>query len=177
MRKEFLFLLGILLAGCASMNDALTPGSSVVKDEFDGTLIVRQPPVGASSSFSEHVHSLGFEWFSREPNKVYLDTGAHFGARTGGMIGLSFNVDGEIFSAEQANPFTRRDRQTYKESARFAVTFDQFRRIASANVVKMRIDGLGVSTVSSFGRGTGSGAMVTPKLAPFVEQVLQIKSR
>ncbi len=170
MRWPVVALL-FLLSGCASMNDALTPSPSTIRDDFDGTTLVRQPPVGASSSFSEPVHSLGFEWFARDSGRVYLNVGAHFGARTGGMIALSFNADGEIFRAEQSNPFTKRDRETYKESARFSVTFDQFQKIASAQVVKMRVDGLGESTVSSFGPGTGAGAQVTVKFAPFLEQV------
>jgi len=163
--------LFFLLSGCASMNDALTPSPSTLKDDFDGTTIVRQPPVGASSSFSEPIHSLGFEWFTRDPGRVYLNVGAHFSARTGGMTGLSFNADGEIFRAEQSNPFTKRERDIYKESSRFSVTFDQFQRIASAQVVKMRVDGLGEATVSSFGPRTGSGAQVTLKFAPFLEQI------
>jgi len=167
--------LCFLLSACASMNDALTPSSSTIKDEFDGTLIVRQPPVGASSAFSEPIHSLGFEWFVRDPVRVYLSVGAHFSARTGGMTGLSFNADGQIFRAEQTNPFTKRERDIYTESARFSVTFDQFQRIAAANIVKMRVGGLGESTVSSFGPGTGAGAHVTLKFTPFLEQVRVVR--
>jgi len=163
-------LCSLLLVGCASY-DALTPSASTVTDGLDGTLVVRQPRVAASSSFSEPIHTLGFEWFARDPGLVYLDAGADFGARTGGIIGLSFNADGEVFRADQPNPLTKRDRETHTESSRFSVTFDHFQKIASARIVKMRFDGLGENTMSSFGPGTGPRAYVTAKFAPFLEQV------
>jgi len=97
---------------------------------------VRQPRVAASSSFSEPIHTLGFEWFARDPGLVYLDAGADFGARNGAVVIAYRQRRWRGFRADQPNPLTKRDRETHTESSRFSVTFDHFQKIASARIVK-----------------------------------------
>jgi hypothetical protein len=48
---------------------------SLVKDDFDGSIIVRQTPVSASSSMSEAWHTLGFSWNQKTPNIIYITAG------------------------------------------------------------------------------------------------------
>jgi hypothetical protein len=168
MRHAAALCLAFLLCACAATNDMLTPSASTFTDDFDGSKIVRQAPVGASGSFSEPVQTLGFEWTAKDPEWVYLTAGVAFGARSGLVTGLAFNADGGFITAEQASPFVKSQYRT--QSGVFRVSLHDFERIASAKVVKMRIDGAGQYTVSSFGPEAG-GAIVTTKFAPFLDQV------
>src|SRR3981189_173457 len=86
-------LFATLIGGCAATNDALTPSARLIKDDFDGALIVRQPPVGAASSMSETIHVLGFEWSQKTPDTVFVTAGLQ-GTRA--IHALAFNADGRL---------------------------------------------------------------------------------
>ena len=76
-RIATMLLAGLLVAGCASMNNAMTPSSHVMTDDFDGTAIIRQAPVSSSSSLAEGWHTLGFEWGQKTPDLVFITAGTN----------------------------------------------------------------------------------------------------
>jgi hypothetical protein len=167
MQRIFAMLL-VLIAGCAGYNDAMTPSAITFVDDFDNSTVVRQRPVSAASGLSEGFNTLGFEWLARDPGRVYLTAGVAWGGRSGLVTGLAFNLGGEIITAQSASAFTTA--KYAQESSVFAISLADFERIASAPVVKMRVDGAGQYTVSSFGPGAGM-AIVNTKFSPFLEQV------
>ncbi|KHT61474.1 hypothetical protein RJ45_22750 [Photobacterium gaetbulicola] len=163
---RFLSLMfAMCLAGCASMNDALTPTVSVDIDNFDGRVIVTQPPVSSSSSLSEGWHTLGFQWQSAAPKKVYLEVGKS------GIVnieGVEFNVDGEfIRDIPTASSLTNYGDWSTR---RFVIPISQFKKLASAQDVKMKVMTIDSYSVSSFGVSV-SGAVVNTKFAPFMTEV------
>jgi len=169
--------LVIALAGCASQefNDALTPSVELIKDDFDGTLILRQKPVGATSSMSEPVHTLGFEWLQKDPDRIYVTAGV-FG--THAVIGVAFNADGFVMKdLERASYTTSFKGQDFyrSSSSRFVMTWVDFLRVANARSVKMRVSRINDYATSSFGPDH-PGAIVNTKLAPFVAQVQALRA-
>ncbi|MFK3012684.1 hypothetical protein ITH93_24310, partial [Salmonella enterica subsp. enterica serovar Weltevreden] len=94
-----------MLAGCANVNDAMTPSMLAEKDSFDGSLIISQAPVSASSSLTECWHTMGFQWNQKFPDVVFLEVG------TNGITnveGVEFNVDGKIITnIDQASVLTK----------------------------------------------------------------------
>jgi len=169
--KTSILALVVVLAGCASTMDAMTPSASVIKDDFDGTIIVRQPLVNAASSLSEPFHTLGFEWYQRTPDAVFVTAGFATGVRS--IQAVAFNADGKVIQGlKPASVLTDFDRAggLASSSRRFEMRLDDFVVIATADVVKMRVEGINDYTVSSFGPGAGI-AVVNMKFAPFLEQV------
>ncbi len=170
------------LAGCAgsdfgnSMNDALTPSASVMKDDFDGSVIVRQRPVGATSSFTEPMYQLGFDWTQKTPDRAYFTVGM---AGIQSVTGLAFNADGKVIEAVDASHTTDFDtRGTYAMTTsirRFSVPWSDFVAIAKARSVKMKVSRVNDYGVSSFGPDNPN-AVVNVKFAPFIEQVEKIRS-
>lgn len=158
-----------LMAGCAATNDALTPSLVTIKDEFDGSLIVRQVPVSAASSLGEAWHTLGFEWTQKTPDTVYLTAGAR------GIVNvekLAFNADGRILDNIRTASATTEYGQW--STRRFAIPWDDFLVVASAKSVKMRVSTINEYTVSSF--GPTHPATVDSKIAPFVVRVKELRT-
>jgi len=177
MNRLICLILTTLLTGCASMQDAMTPSAAVIKDDFDGKIIVRQAPVGAASSLGETFHSLGFEWTEKFPNTVFLTAGFALGVRS--IQDVAFNADGRIVDKiKQASVLTDFERAGSATSSyrRFEMSLEDFRIIANAKEVKMRVGGINDYTVSSFGPATGAGAAVTLKFRPFLEQIEAVRS-
>lgn len=166
----FLIIL-LLITGCASLNDAVTPSLKVERDSFDSTLRVYQPPV-SSSGISEPMHTLGFEWSERTPDVVYVTVGAY------GIVNISdveFNVDGEIVqTAETASSNT--DYGSTIDTAdfstrRFMLPIDDFVRVMSANTVKMKVVHIDTYSVSSFGSGVSGMRTINTKIQPFLDEL------
>lgn len=161
---------GSLLIGCAATNDALTPSLAVIKDDFDGKLIVRQEPVSSASSISEAWHTLGFDWTEKTPDTVYLTAGAK------GIVnieGLAFNADGRVYDNIKTASATTEYGQW--STRRFAISWNDFLAIANAKSVKMRISKINDYTVSSF--GPAHPATVDSKIPPFVARVQELRAR
>ena len=170
-----LTVIAALLAGCASMNDSLTPSLRVEKDSFDGAVVARQPSVGASAEFAEARHMLAFDWNQRTPDIVYVTAGA-LGARA--ITGLAFNADGKMIdNLKEASYVTDRDVTRYGTTAerRFAMAWPDFLALVNARSVKMRVSRINDYTVSSFGPDHG-GAIVNTKLLPFAEKVRELRA-
>jgi hypothetical protein len=168
--KKLLRCALALLAGCADMNDAMTPSLRAEKDNFDGATIVRQPSVGASSTLGEPRYTLGFDWNSRTPGIVYVTAGA-LGATA--ITALAFNADGQVIeNLKEASVVTDREFSRYGTFAerRFAMSWEQFLAVVNARSVKMRVSRLNDYGVSSFGPDH-FGAIVNTKLKPFAEKV------
>jgi len=156
-----------LLSGCASMSDALTPSALTLVDQFDGNVIVRQSPVEAASNIGEPSHILGFEWNQKFPDIIFITAGSIRGPRP--IQNIAFNADGTII--ENLKPATNlTDVRESRGARRFEMPLAQFQAIASAKVVKMRLEASNAYTVSSFGSGSGT-AIVNLKFTPFLEKV------
>jgi hypothetical protein len=177
MNRLICLILTALVTGCAGMQDAMTPSASVIRDDFDGKMIVRQAPVSAASSLGEPFHTLGFEWTEKYPNTIFITTGFAFGLRS--IQDVAFNADGRIVDKiKQASVLTEFDRfgTATSSSRRFEMSLEDFRIIANAQEVKMRMGSINDYTVSSFGPATGVGAAVNTKFRPFLDQIEAIRS-
>lgn len=171
MKHSYAFaLLAMLAAGCAPMKEALTPSTEVVKDEFDGSLLVRQPPAGAASGVREPWHTLGFEWSQKTPDTVYLMVGAN-GA--GNISAVAFNADGRVI--DNAKPVSAFADYSQVPTRRFSMPWSSFLALAEAGSVKMKIVRLDEYTVSSFGAKHESAA-VNPRIASFVAKVREVRA-
>jgi len=167
LRSLFVFVI----AGCTSMNDALTPSLQLIKDDFDGSLIVRQQPVSAASGLSDTWHTLGFEWSQKTPNVVYVTAGVQ---GITNIFELAFNADGRIIgNLKMASAQTDYGQWSTR---RFAMSWDEFLAVAAAKEVKMRVSRANDYTVSSFGPAHPN-ALVNAKLVPFVEKVRDLRVR
>jgi hypothetical protein len=152
--KRLLWVLAVFAAaGCASTTETATaPGLQVFKDDFDGSTIVRQVPVGAGSSSLEDWSALGFEWKSKFPDRIVVTAGSK------GVIKItevSFEVDSEaIESLKAVSEFTDHGNATAPErvsTRRFEMSWTDFVRMATAKSVRMKIVGASEIFVTSFG--------------------------
>lgn len=169
--KHMTYLLMLLLfTGCASLNDSLTPSMSVMKDDFDGSIVVRQSPVSSSSGMSEGWHTLGFEWNQKSPDIIFITAGTN---GTVNITDVEFNADGKIISdIKMASIITEYGKWSTR---RFSMPWSDFLKIANAKSVKMKVVKLNSYTVSSFG-SANSGAVVNTKIPPFVEKVRELRT-
>ena len=152
-----------LLNSCQTMNSAMVPSARTSSDDFDGSKIVRQEPVSSSSSLTEDWHTLGFDWSSRTPDKVFLTAGVR---GTNNVFGLAFNAGGKLITAQPASLTTEYGPWSTR---RFVVSFREFEAIANAPLVKMKVSGANAYGVSSFGSSTN--AVVGTKFPSFLQQV------
>ena len=169
MRTSFavLALLGAF-AGCASMNNAMTPSAKLVKDDFDGKVMVVQEPVSAASSaLKEAWHTLGFEWKQAAPDKIFITVGVN---GVDNISAVEFNADGQFLKGFQAtSPITNYGQWSTR---RFEMGIKDFLTVAQANDVKMKVVEIDKYSVSSFGK-TKPLAIVTGKFDPFLELLKQ----
>lgn len=169
MRKVLLILTVLLVAGCATMNDAMTPSLEVIKDDFDNALIVRQSPVSSASTMSEAWHTLGFEWNQKNQDIIFITAGAN------GIVNITdvaFNADGQVIaSIKPASTITEYGQWSTR---RFSMSWNDFLRVANAKSVKMKVVRVNDYTVSSF--GPEHPATVDSKIAPFVQKVREYRS-
>lgn len=158
-----------MLIGCASFNAALTPSLRVEKDEFDGSTIVYQPPVSAASSLNEGWHQLGFEWSSKWKYNVFIIVGV---SGVHNITSVDFKVDGEIIeNIKEASKLT--DYGENISTRRFVTSLSNFKKIAEAKNVKMKVSGIDNYSVSTF--GVGSSAPIISKFKPFVEKINELQ--
>lgn len=155
--------LSLTLASCASMNDSLTPSLKVTKDPFDSTVTLSQKPV-SSSGLSEDWHTLGFTWKESTPDIVYLTVGTQ---GIDNVSGVQFMVDGKLIkTADTASVNTKYGDWSTR---RFYIPIDDFKLIATANLIKMKVIHIDTYTVSSFGEGAGMARIINSKFKPFIE--------
>ena len=152
-----------ILTGCQTMNSAVTPATKVTTDSFDGSKVINQPPVSSSASLAEDWHTLGFDWNSRTPDKVFLTAGVQ---GINNVFGLAFNVAGRTITAQPASLTT--DYSAWS-TRRFYVSYREFEAIATSPLVKMKVSGANSYGVSSF--GTSTNALVGKKFPEFLQQV------
>lgn len=169
MRFTFVLIFILFFSGCTSFNDSVTANPSIKLDEFSGAKNIYQPEVSAASKISESWHMLSLRWSETTPNTVYLGVAAD---TVRNITGLAFNIDGELLEARRAeggtdygdyNPYGTKSRR------QFAVSFEEFEKIAAAKLVKMRVDEFETYTLSSFGVDTG--ALINKKFPKFLEMV------
>ena len=168
LREFFLYMMILFFIGCAATNQALTPSVKTVVSDFDGSIEVFQKPVSAASGMKDSWNMLGFRWTSKEPNYVFLIVGLK------GIVNISsvsFNIDGNIVRLDEtARKFTDCNECKNRKSTRqFSMLLSQFRVLASAKIVKMKIESKDTYYVSSFGQS--KRATVGGKFAPFLQQV------
>ncbi|WP_040552439.1 hypothetical protein [Rheinheimera nanhaiensis] len=171
MSKRFfaLCLSSIFFFGCVGINDTMTPSLSVQKDQFDGSLIINQPSVSASSSLTESWHTLGFQWNQKYPKVVFLEVGVQ-GVKN--VTGVAFNVDGEVIeNIKEASSLT-----AYGDwsTRRLVMPVSDFVKVAMGRDVKMKVTQIDTYTVSSFGLDR-SGAIVNSKFPPFIQKLRENK--
>jgi hypothetical protein len=161
-------LLPILLGSCQDMNSAMTPASKVTTDDFDGSKIVSQEPVSSSASLTEDWHTLGFDYTSKSPDKVFVTAGVQ---GINNVFGLDFNVGGKMIHAQEASLTTE---YSAWSTRRFYVSYKDFISIATAPSVKMKVSGANKYGVSSF--GTSTDALVNKKFPPFLQKLQAARS-
>lgn len=149
----------------------------VMKDDFDGATIVRQPPVVASRptlTNDDTPQSLGFEWSSKTPDRIFITT-ALFEIQN--IENVEFIADDQsIQGINPASTMTQFDTQKAESSSRrFSMPIGEFRKIAAARIVKMKITRINTYSVSRFGQDYPN-VMVTDRFAPFLAKVDQIIS-
>jgi hypothetical protein len=173
--KHYIFAVLFALAGCTGINSAMTPGAEVIKDDFYGATVIRQSPISASSSLSEPWHTLGFEWSTKTLDKVYVTAGLTM--RTESIQNVEFKADDQIIEhIEIASNHTEFENSA--STRRFSMPLTEFRKIASAKDVKMKIThNLGNDySVSSFGLNN-QNALVNSKFAPFLNNVDELMTK
>ncbi len=167
MKLPVTLLVIVLLSGCV---DALTPSTRVMRDPFDGAVIVSQANVNAAH-INEGFHVLGFEWNSNRPNEIIAVAGV---IGISNITGLAFNADGRIITARPAGTPTDYGvpGPVRTSTNRFIITLDDFKTIANAQDVKLKIVRLGSYSVSSFGRAPKhKNVVISMKLPGFIEKL------
>lgn len=158
-------LFVIFLAACMSASQSPTPSAKTTVDDSDNTIKVIQKPVSAANNTKEGKNILGFSWYSQAPNIVFLDAG--MSGRTK-VTGVAFDIDGDIVEFKSLSGGTRFENNW--SYITFLMPLDQFRRMASAKIVEMKVEKNFAYSVSSFGK-TRPNAIVNGKFAAFLEQV------
>lgn len=178
MLKTLFIIAALMLTGCASFNDAMTPSLTIKKGSFDGTLVINQPLVGASSSFSDAFHTMGFTWYEDKPETVYITVGVD-GIQN--IMGVTFNVDGFIIKSNK-NAFITNygssgtSRAYAKQSTRrFYISVNDLIVLSKGRDVRMKVSGISTYTVSTFG-SLNSIAVINRKFKPFIDQLIKHKA-
>ncbi len=150
---------------CTSFNQMATPSAKTVINDFDGSTEVHQSPVSAAISLSEGWNTLGFSWLKNNPEYVYLIVGAQ------GITNISsvaFNIDGDVIELhEPASHLTDYGEWSTRP---FVITLEDFRKLAKADTVKMKVVMIDSYAVSTFGQGHPQ-AIVSGKFYEFLNQI------
>ncbi|MES1982379.1 MAG: hypothetical protein V4443_07875 [Pseudomonadota bacterium] len=176
--KFLLLAILLVLSGCtSSINKLTTPNAQVSKDKSDGSVYVRQPPVNASrDSFSsgDAWHTLGFEWLSRIPDTVFFTVGVI--GQASQIQDLALIADDQVIQGIKPTSDTNINidqsvgiplKDTYR---RYSMPLDEFRKVAAARVVKMKIFRAHDTSSSQFGKDFPYVA-VNGKFSPFLNKV------
>lgn len=152
----------VLLSGCASFKDALTPNPKIYTDEFENTKYVRQLPVTTASTIADASHFLGFEWSNKMPGLIYIDAGT-LGSKD--IKAVAFKVNNLIIKPQLASKKTIIDNeqsagldaeQIELSTRRFVMKFNDFLVLHKADLVKIKLSANNSFSLSSFGRSTKS---------------------
>jgi len=147
------------------MNDSLTPSLEVSNDPFDSTITLSQKPV-SSSGISEDWHTLGFSWNESTPDIIYLTVGTQ---GIDNVSGVQFMVDEKLVkSADTASVNTKYGGFSTR---RFYIPVDDFKLIANAKLIKMKVMHIDSYTVSSFGEDAGMTRTINSKFKPFIREL------
>jgi hypothetical protein len=173
MKRLIIIAAMLVMSGCgnmgAAMNDAMFPNTSVRTNDFDNSTIAHQPPVVASRptlTSDDTAQMLGFEWVSSTPDIIYITAGIDgiLNIYTVDLLADDQNIQG-ISLASNSTEF-----QKGGSSRRFAMPLDEFRKIVSARIVKMKITRNNDYSVSRFGQEYPDVA-VTGKITKFMAKV------
>jgi len=159
-----IFVLISLVFSCASINQGLTPGAKIIVSDFDNSIEIIQKPVSAASSLREGWHTLGFRWNNNAPDLIFLTVGIK-GIEN--ISGVAFNVDDQIIRAEVASNLTDYDEWSTRQ---FSMSLNQFKKMAIAQIVKMKVLMIDKYSVSSFGQSK-QNAIVSGKFSKFLDKV------
>jgi hypothetical protein len=168
MKKLLLIMALVGISGCATINSTLTPGVSVEKDAYDDMTIIKQAPVSSASSWNDAWHTLGFSWYQKFPDKIFLDVGV---CGTTDIIAVNFKIDDIVIEGGEASTTT--DYGNYRSQwsiRRFSVSLNDFIKIATASDVRMKVYQINTYSVSRFGSAY-SDSLVNVKIKPFMEKV------
>lgn len=158
------------MTGCAQMNNAITPSVDVAQDEFTGATVVTQDVVSATDSMTDGWNLLGFIWNSYRPDYVYINAGV-----TDSPVNIKdtkFKVGNDFIQCKKTDQIFTSFQKTGSIKQCYMPLSD-FKRIATADKVMLRIEtGDGMST-SSF--GAGSSATVSSKFVPFLAAIEESK--
>jgi len=165
----------VACTGCAALEEAAQPSrTQTATDAYDGATIVRQPAVIAGTNYTGDWNALGFEWTSKFPNRVLLSAG------TRGVIkvtDLVLDIDGEPAAVQIASELTDYGDSKAAERwsmRRFEISWADFKRMASARTVRMRVVGTNEMFVTSFG-SDHVGAPVNATMPAFVAKVRKLR--
>lgn len=175
MMRALLFVLLASLTGCQ-----LFP-LQVMKDDFDGATIVRQPNLVASRptlTTEDNPQGLGFEWSTAKPDIVLLTAGLF---EISNIEKLEFIADDQpITGVALASVITEFNTSKYSSAPAsmrlFSIPMAEFRKLANARIVKMKISGIGNYSVSRFGQDYPD-VMVSSRFAPFLAKIDAVKKQ
>jgi hypothetical protein len=158
-------LFVIFLTACMSASQGPTPSAKATVDASDNTVRVIQKPVSAADNTKKGKNILGFSWKSTAPEIVMLEVGTQ-----GNYVkAVHFDIDGNTI--QNNTPESTLTEYAVWSYGTFKMPLAQFRTMANAKVVKMKvIYGTNSYRVTSFGKTKGN-AMVDSKFPPFLEQV------
>lgn len=168
-------ILGLMsVSGCVSVGDALSPSTSIIRDDHGSKVGVWQVPVGSYSSPSDNKHGLGFSWWRSSPDVVTLEATVYSmaGAITRDC-GSSF-VNEVSFDADGQTILTLAETKTTGAAQKFRIPMGDFVRIASAKNVLMKVRRRGEQTISTFGAEI-PGALVNNRFSPFLAMIQEIQ--
>ena len=168
--KKFITPTLVLLLALTGCVNSMWP-MQVMKDDFDGATIVRQPPVVASRptlTNDDSPQSLGFDWSSKNPDKVFV-TAQLFVIQN--IEKVEFTADDQpIQGVITASAMTQFETGSSYSSRRFSLPLGEFRKIAAAHIVKMKITNIDTYSVSRFGQDYPN-VIVSDRFAPFLAKI------
>ncbi|MEL4292894.1 hypothetical protein [Shewanella xiamenensis] len=163
----------VIVGGCASLNDQLTPSATRKVNNFDGSIEVIQPPVSAASSMSEEPITLGMMWKETYPEQVLLSVGV---SGIEAVTNVEFNVDGQIMKSAVKSGLTDVNlghtatlNLPNRSTGYFVIPLDDLKRISLGNVVKVRVTLRNSYVVSSFGKEVP--ATIVSKFPTFFKEI------
>lgn len=173
----------ISLTGCAGLDDAMTPSMKVMRNDFDNSTILRQPPILASRpafNSDDAPHSLGFEWNTGEPDIVYVTAGVP--GQILNIYELAFIADDvaingiQLASGNTEYNTAINNSVTSRESLRrFAMPLSEFKKITTARIVKMKVVRDTDFSLSRFGQEYPD-VTVSRKIVAFLSKVDEYRS-
>ncbi len=131
-------LFATILIGCTP---AQMSKETVSTSQFDGSKNIKareMPAIGKDKWHPSNVF-FGARWTDRAPDLIVLEV--KYMHEFKNLKNLSFNVDGELFSAQKLNLFTEFERNEYFKSSKapFVISVDQAQKILNSSNAKFRL--------------------------------------